>query len=81
VFEKLKRSFTSATVLYHFDPQRKFVIETNASNLVVTGVLSQQDNEDILYPIAYISKKHSPAEINHKIYDKRLLAIICTFKE
>jgi hypothetical protein len=77
----LKRSFISAPILPHFDSERKIVLETNASHLVIVGVLSQYDNNDILYPVAYFSRKHSLAEINYEIYDKRLLAIIQAFKE
>jgi hypothetical protein len=35
----------------------------------------------MLYPVAYVSRKHSPAVINYKIYNKKLLAVICAFKE
>jgi hypothetical protein len=36
---------------------------------VSAGVLSQRDDEGVLHPVAYYSKKHSPAECNHNIYD------------
>jgi len=39
------------------------------------GVLSQYDNEGILYPVAFYSKNMVPAECNYEIYDKELLAI------
>jgi hypothetical protein len=77
----LKKSFISAPILYHFDPGRKIVVETDTSNLVIVGVLSPYDNNDILHPVAYFSRKHSPAEINYEIYDKELLAIVQAFKE
>jgi hypothetical protein len=75
-FKKLKKSFVSAPILCHFNPKRKIVVETDASNLVVTGVLSQYDNDNILHLVTYFSRKHSPAEINSEIYDKKLLAIV-----
>jgi hypothetical protein len=68
-------------VLCHFNPERKIVVETNASNLVVAGVLLQYDNNSILHQVAYFSRKSSPAEINHEIYNEDLLAIVCTFKK
>jgi hypothetical protein len=34
----------------------------------------------ILQPVAFFSKKMSPAECNYMIYDKELLAIICLFE-
>jgi hypothetical protein len=61
--------------------KRIILVETNVSNLVITGVLSQHPVDNILLPIAYFSRKPSPEEINYKIYDKELLTIIYTFKE
>ena len=34
-----------------------------------------------LHPVAFFSKKHSPAECNYEIYDKELMAIIRCFEE
>jgi len=44
-------------------------------------VLSQPDENDVLHPVAFFSKKHSPAECNYGIYDKELLAIVRCFEE
>jgi hypothetical protein len=57
------------------------ILETNSSNYVSAGVMSQYNNNGILYPIAFFSKKHSTTECNYKIYDKELLAIVRCFKE
>ena len=32
-------------------------------------------------PVAFFSKKHSPAEINYEIYDRGLMAIVRAFEE
>jgi hypothetical protein len=77
----LKRAFTTAPVLTHFDPDRKILVETNASNYVSAGVLSQKDDAGILHPVAFFSKKHSPAKCNYEIYDKKLMAIIRCFEK
>jgi hypothetical protein len=77
----LKNSFVSAPILCHFDLERKIVVETDAANLIVAGVLSPYDDNDILHPVPYFSRKHSPAKINHEIYDKEPLAIVQAFKE
>jgi hypothetical protein len=79
-FEKLKKYFISASILCHFDPERTVMVETDVSNLIVMGLPSQYD-EITLHPVAYFSRKHSPTEINYKIYDKELLKIIYAFKE
>ena len=80
-FKNLKRAFSTAPVLIPFDWTREVVVETDASDYVSTGVLSQYDDEGILRPVAFYSKKHSPAECNYEIYDKELLAIIRAFEE
>jgi hypothetical protein len=80
-FETLKKAFTTAPVLRHFDYERQIIVETDASNYVSAGILSQYDDEGILHPVAFFSKKHTPAECNYEIYDKELMAIVRAFEE
>jgi hypothetical protein len=80
-FDTLKATFTSASILAHFDPDRDVIVETDASDYVSAGVLSQYDDDNILHPMAYFSKKHSLAERNYEIYDKELMAIVRAFEE
>ena len=80
-FQELKRRFTSAPVLRYFDLDREIIMETDAFEYISTSVMSQYDADGTLHPIAFFSKKHSPAEYNYEIYDKELMAIIRCFKE
>jgi len=80
-FDGLKTSFTTAPILRRFDHDRDIVVETNASDFVSAPVLSQYDDEETLHPVAFFSKKHSPAECNYEIYDKGLMAIVRVFEE
>ena len=80
-FQELKCRFTSVPVLRHFDPDREIIVKTDASDYVSVGMMSQYDADGILHPVAFFSKKHSPAECNYKIYDKELMAIIRCFEE
>jgi hypothetical protein len=48
----------------------------DASDYISASVLSQYDDNNILNPMAYFSKKHSPPECNYEIYDKELMAIV-----
>jgi hypothetical protein len=57
------------------------IIETDASDCVSRGVLSQRDDDGVLHSVAYHSKKHSPAECNYHIYDKELMAITKPLEE
>lgn len=61
-FDGLKQAFTDAegTVLAMFVLGRRTVLETDASDFVTAAVLSQYDEDNILRPIAYLSKKMSP---------------------
>jgi len=80
-FEMMVTAFTTAPTLRHFDHESEVIIETDASDYVSAGVLSQRDDEGVLHPVAYYSKKHSPAECNYDIYDKELMAIIEVLEE
>jgi hypothetical protein len=51
------------------------------SDYITTSMLSQYDNDNVLHPMAYFPKKHSPMEYNYEIYDKELMAIIRAFEE
>ena len=79
-FEDLKKRVTTASVLRHFDPKRQAILETDSSNYVLRGILSQYDGDEILHPVAFYSKSMIPAECNYHIYDKELLAIIRCFE-
>jgi hypothetical protein len=80
-FDCLKRAFTTAPVLAPFDWEKEIILETDASDYVSAGVLSQYGDDGILRPVAFFSKKHSVTEYNYEIYDKELLAIIRCFEE
>lgn len=83
-FERLKTAFCEAPILRHFDPELPIIMETDASDTVVSGILSQKfpdGDKHVLHPICYFSKKMSPAECNYGIGDKELLAIVLCFEE
>lgn len=77
----LKKLFTEAPILKSFDWERDVIVETDSSDHVSAGVLSQYHDEGILHPVAFFSKKLTPTECNYEIYDKELLAIIRRFEE
>ena len=66
-------------MLAHYDLSLETWVETNASNFVVAEVLSQKHGE-VLRPVAYFSKKMTPAKCNYMIYDKEFLAIVRSFE-
>ena len=73
--------FITAPVLQHFDLNWMSVVEADLSDYVTGGILSQYNEDGVLYSIAYFLKWLSPAKYNYEIYNKELLAIIRYFKQ
>ena len=80
-FNTLKSAFTSDVILCYYNSDLKLVVKTDASDYVSEEILSQYDENDVFHPITYFFKKHSSAKYNYEIYNKKLMAIICAFKE
>ena len=72
-------AFTTVPVLRHFDPETTSIVETDASDFTLGGILLQH-HEGRLHPIAFHSHKFTEAEINYNTADKELLAIVDCFK-
>ena len=68
-------------MLAHFNPNRKVLVKANASNYISIEILSQRDEREVLYPVVFFLKKHSSAECNYEIYDKKLITIVRYFEE
>ncbi|EIE91154.1 hypothetical protein RO3G_15865 [Rhizopus delemar RA 99-880] len=79
-FQGLKQAFTSAPILRHFDPNSQIIVETDASDSAVAGILSQYGTDNLLHPVAFYSRKLTISEANYDIYDKELLAIVNCFE-
>lgn len=80
-FNKIKSAFKDASFLAHPDETKEFVVETDASDFAIGGILSQHDGNGVLKPICFYSRQLNPAEKNYEVYDRELLAIIACLKE
>jgi len=80
-FGKLKRTFTEAPILQHFDPAKRIILQTDASGFAIAGILNQYDVFGVLRPVNFYSGKCAPAEQNHDTYDRELLAIVETLQQ
>ncbi|KAK3514488.1 hypothetical protein QTP70_018678, partial [Hemibagrus guttatus] len=81
-FDTLKQAFTTAPLLVHPDLELPFIVEVDASTTGVGAVLSQQQgNPRKLHPCAFFSRKLNPAEANHDIGNRELLAIKLALEE
>lgn len=77
-WDNLKRIMSSNTVVRHFDPSLPCIVETDASDYAIGAVLSQTQ-DGITRPVAFLSRKLQPAELNYSTHDKELLAIVYAF--
>ena len=78
-FEQLKEACLDEPVLKMFDPKKPLRLETDASDLAIGACLCQE-HDSKWHPIAYLSRKLSPAEQNYDIHDKELLAIVASLE-
>jgi hypothetical protein len=78
-FTQLKVAFTTAPILAHHDPARQCIVETDASDFAIGAVVSQKQDDGKLHPVAFHSRKFTPAEMNYEVHDKELLAIVDCF--
>ena len=70
-FDNLKRAMTTTPVLRLPDFSKDFVIETDASNVGIGGVLMQEG-----HPLAFFSKKLGPRFKGASAYTREMRAII-----
>lgn len=61
-FQRLKVMVANTQVLRHYDFGRPTVFETDCLDYMNSGVLSQADNNRVLYPIFFYDKNFLPAE-------------------
>jgi hypothetical protein len=80
-FLQLQELLTTAPLLAHYNPALPTQVETNASDRVIAGVLSQEHPGKVWKPVGYFSKTMNPAELNYQIHDKELLAIVKSLQQ
>src|SRR6266436_330421 len=69
-FQNLKKVFGSTPVLAHWAPDLPMMVEMDASNCAIVGILS----------VAFYSRTLQSAEWNYDMHNKELLAIFEAFK-
>lgn len=78
-FEDVKHSFASRVLLNHFNRDANLTLTVDASNIAVGGVLHQTYKGET-EPLAFFSKKLTPAETKYSSFDRELLAIYLNIK-
>ena len=75
-FQGLKDALCNAPTLAHPDFAKPFEVIADASITGMGAILMQEG-----HPVAYLSKKLSPAEVNYTTTDQELLAVITAIRE
>jgi len=75
-FDYLKKCLTSAPTLSMLNWSQPFTIDTNASDIGISVVLSQVDSEGVEHVVAYVSRVLTKSERNYCITCKELLAVV-----
>jgi len=78
-FQALKKMCTTSPTLRIFDVKLSIQVETDASDLAIGACLTQEHSGQ-RHPLAYYSRKMTPAEQNYDIHDKELLAIVVSLQ-
>ena len=58
------------------DPSKDYILHTDASNVAMSGVAQQYDENNYLHPVAYWSKTFNPAQRNYSTTDRECLALV-----
>lgn len=75
-FEDLKDALAHQPVLKGPNYDKRFILQTDASDKGLGAVLSQLDEDGNDHAVAYYSKKLIPAEINYTVIERESLAIV-----
>jgi hypothetical protein len=82
VFNKLKKSITSALTLTLPSDDQPFRVEANGSRVATRGVLSELLLEDGKWHlVSFLSKSLLAVEQNYEIHNVEMLAVMCALEE
>ena len=80
VFQEFKNQIVFVFIFRHFDSKKQTMLKINLFNWMIDEVLSQHDDDEILYSMTFYNKSFNLVEINYHIYNKKLLIIIRCFE-
>lgn len=75
-FNVMKSAFAHCVKLFHYIPGVTYKLQTDASDLGISGVLYQTDQNGDQRIIALVSRCLNSAEVNYTVTEKELLAIV-----
>ena len=84
VFENLKKVFTQASLLKHFNEFKSVQMKTDVFRFAITAILTQQhqyEDQNYWHSVTYWSRKLESAEINYSIEEQKMLTIVYAFAQ
>jgi hypothetical protein len=75
-FITLRDAITKYPILMAPDPNKDYILETDASDEALSATILQYDDNNELHPIAYASKTLNDAQRNYTVTDREALAIV-----
>ncbi|GBM54052.1 Transposon Tf2-11 polyprotein [Araneus ventricosus] len=78
-FQTCKNSIAQAALLAHPNSEAKLSLEVDASNTGIVGTLQQTYLKNT-QPLAFFSRKSTPAESRYSTHDRELLAVYSSVK-
>ena len=79
-FQRLRENLVTAPVLAYPNLEQPFILTTDASDVAISYVLSQEDEGGAEHPIAYSGRALRKAELAWTTTEKEALAVISGFK-
>ena len=75
-FEKVKKYITKEPVLRIYNSNEKCYLYTDASRIGIGAILKQKQDDGVLHPVGYFSKKLLPYQMNYYTTELECLAIV-----
>ena len=74
-FHQLKKAVMSAPVLAYPDPNKEYLLKTDASKLGLGAMLSQKQSDGRYHPVAFGSRALHGGEVNYHSTKLKFLAM------
>ena len=75
-FEQLRDALTTSPVLAVADPNKSYVLHTDASDHAMGAILQQEDADGNRHPVAYASKTFTDTQKRYSVTEREALAIV-----
>ena len=80
-YQTLCCAFSSLPITAHYNPNTQIVLETDASDFAIAGILKQPDDSGVLRTVLYYGRLLRSNELNYTTTEKECLAIVVMIKK